>query len=454
MQEISSEKGKRKRIKPDLGMIVFLCVLVYIIAWNIIYLSKDKISYYEVTPGEMVESDRFNAMILCEDRIEAIPEAGVIYYLARSGSKVSTASPVYCLDKTRNIQQIISETTDEQVLSEEELNVIYNELDTFSNGYDLNSFSDVYQFKATTSTILIDALSESLIDSGAYDSSLQIIRPTEPGYVFYYEDGLEGVTVDSFTPEMLDVDEYKFRTLNNEGDVSASDSAYKLITAEEWTILFKLKEYQYEKYIQDEYVQVKFLKDDQIVWGQVDLIERDEELYCAIHFTNSMVRYAGSRFTDVEIIFSSEKGLKVPNSSIVVKEFYTVPKDYAEVSTDTLVVNIHSIDKDGNPVINSKVLDIYEETEEYYLVSTNDLAEGTNIIQKTTGNTYTISNKIPINGVYNINRGYAKFNEVTILTKNDDFSIIQPNDRYGLVEYDHIVLNGDSVVDEEIVYQQ
>lgn len=453
MQEVSSETKKKRRIKPDLGMIVFLCVLIYIVAWNIIYLSKDKISYYEVVPGEMVESDRFKAMVLCEDKIVKVPEDGSVYFLARSGSKVSTASTVYCLDKSQNLQQIISDSSDEQVLSDAEKDDIYEEVRSFSSVVSNVDFSEVYQFKSTTSTILMNALSSSMLDSGNY-GSLQLIRPSEPGYVFYYEDGYEGVTIDTFAPEMLDYDEYSYKTLNNEGFFSAGASAYKLITNEDWNIVFKLKDFQYEKYIQDEYVQVKFLKDNQIVWGQIDLLDIGEDIYCSIEFTNSMVRYAESRYTDVEIIFSSETGLKVPNSSIVVKEFYTIPKDYAEASNGILSVNIHSIDEDNQPVITSRELEIYEETDEYFLVSTNDLEEGTAIIQDSTGNIYTVSDKEPINGVYNINRGYARFNEVTILTSNDDFSIIQPNDRYGLVEYDHIVLNGKSVVDEEIIYQQ
>lgn len=454
MKEASSEMKNKKLIKPDLGMIVFLCILIYIIAWNIIYLSKDKVTYYEVVPGEMVESDRFTAMVLCADKIVKTPEDGTIYFLARPGSKMSTASSVYCLDKTTNLQKIISDTSTEQILSDDEKNEIYSELNSFSDSVNSVDFSEVYQFKSSTSAILMNALSTSVFDSGNNAGSLQLVTPSEPGYVFYFEDGFEGTTKDTFTPEMLSIDDYKYKTLNSEGFFSAGASVYKLITDESWDIIFKLSDYQYKKYIQDDYVQVKFLKDNQIVWGQIDLLEIGEDIYCSINFTNSMVRYAASRFVDIEVIFSSETGLKVPNSSIVVKEFYTIPKDYGEASNDILYVNVHSIDDEGNPVIKNRELEIYEETDKYYMVSTNDLEEGTNIIQDTTGNIYTVSDKLPINGVYNINRGYARFNEVSIRTSNDDFSIIEPNDRYGLVEYDHIVLNGNSVVDEEIIYQQ
>ena len=446
---------KKRKFKPDLGMIIFLCVFVYIVAWNLIYMSKDRISYYEVTPGEMVESDRFTAMILCSDRVENVPDAGMIYYLARSGAKVSANTPIYCLDKTRNISQIIQQSEGSEILDESKRNTIYNELELFENKYDPLRFSDVYQLKSSASSILLDALSDSMISSGNTDPSLQVIRVQEPGYIFYFSDGYEGVTPDTFSPDMLDQTKYQAQTLGNERDAAAADPAYKLITAEEWQIVFKLEEYQYDKYIEDDYVEVKFLKDGQTVWGQVSqFLEIDEEKYAVLSFTNSLVRYADARFADIEVIFSSEKGLKVPNSSIVVKNFYSIPKDYAQPDGEGIRVNMHTKNDKGEILIRSQYLEVYDETDEYYMISVNDLEEGTNIIQAETGNLYTVSDTVPVNGVYNINRGYARFNEVTILTKNDDFSIISPNDRYGLIEYDHIVLNGDLVEDEEIVYQQ
>ena len=45
-------------------------------------------------------------------------------------------------------------------------------------------------------------------------------------------------------------------------------------------------------------------------------------------FTNSMVTFCTDRFIDVELILEDEAGLKIPNSSIVEKEFFIVPKDY------------------------------------------------------------------------------------------------------------------------------
>lgn len=36
----------------------------------------------------------------------------------------------------------------------------------------------------------------------------------------------------------------------------------------------------------------------------------------------------GSRFIPIELLLNEESGLKIPNSAIVEKEFFTVPKAY------------------------------------------------------------------------------------------------------------------------------
>ena len=41
-----------------------------------------------------------------------------------------------------------------------------------------------------------------------------------------------------------------------------------------------------------------------------------------------MIRYVNDRFIDVELVVSEKTGLKIPNSAITKKQFYTVPKEY------------------------------------------------------------------------------------------------------------------------------
>ena len=52
---------------------------------------------------------------------------------------------------------------------------------------------------------------------------------------------------------------------------------------------------------------------------------------------------------------------------------------------------------------------------------------------------------------YNINKGYADFKEITILSQNDEYAIVKPNSTYGLRVYDYIALKADTVSDDQFI---
>ena len=64
---------------------------------------------------------------------------------------------------------------------------------------------------------------------------------------------------------------------------------------------------------------------------------------------------------------------------------------------------------------------------------------------------YTISDSETREGVYNINKGYAVFREITILDKNEEYCIIEEGATFGLSEYDHIALDASTVNDQDII---
>ena len=57
-----------------------------------------------------------------------------------------------------------------------------------------------------------------------------------------------------------------------------------------------------------------------------------------------------------------------------------------------------------------------------------------------------------IQGVYNINKGYAVFREVKVIDQNEEYCIVEPYNPYGLSAHDYIVLDASTVTDDDIVY--
>ena len=99
-------------------------------------------------------------------------------------------------------------------------------------------------------------------------------------------------------------------------------------------------------------------------------------------------------------------------------------------------------------------VNIYDASEEGEVcVSREDIREGDVLIKPESNDTYTVGKTKSLQGVYNINKGYAVFKEVDILCENDEYYIVREGDSYGLYNYDHIVQDGSSVSPEEVVFQ-
>ena len=88
---------------------------------------------------------------------------------------------------------------------------------------------------------------------------------------------------------------------------------------------------------------------------------------------------------------------------------------------------------------------------EYY-IDEDRLQVGDRIKKPDSQETYTISKVSNLTGVYNINKGYADFKQIQILNSNDEYSIIKSDTQYGLLAYDYIVLDAESVKTDEFIY--
>ena len=165
---------------------------------------------------------------------------------------------------------------------------------------------------------------------------------------------------------------------------------------------------------------------------------------------------------------NTQSGLKIPVSSIVEKEFYTVPLDFLTLgdngdtqgflkevrngdssSTEFVNVTIYKrIDADGN--------EITEGTQDtsggLCYVDKDTLKEGDVLVKPDSGETFTVGNTDNLQGVYNINQGYAVFRQIEIMDQNEEYCIVEQGTSYGLRAFDYIVRDGSTVNEEEIVY--
>ncbi len=64
-------------------------------------------------------------------------------------------------------------------------------------------------------------------------------------------------------------------------------------------------------------------------------MKKDDAFFLKLNLKNSLIRYINERFTNIELVLGTDSGLKIPNSAITKKEFFTIPKDYFTASGDS-----------------------------------------------------------------------------------------------------------------------
>ena len=164
------------------------------------------------------------------------------------------------------------------------------------------------------------------------------------------------------------------------------------------------------------------------------------------------------RFLDIELIVEDEVGLKIPVSSIVEKEFFLIPEDYVipggNNGGDSIIRQRYQEDGTiSSEVIEISVYNYDSETKEYY-VDSSFLDVGNNLYKLDSQESFTVSKRATLIGVYNMNKGYADFKQISILYQNEEYAIVKPNTKYGLSVYDYIVLDADSVRDDQFINQK
>ena len=87
-----------------------------------------------------------------------------------------------------------------------------------------------------------------------------------------------------------------------------------------------------------------------------------------------------------------------------------------------------------------------------YTTGNTKLPIGTYLVQPDSQERVQVGNTGVLKGVYNINKGYTQFRQINILYQNEEYALVEQGTSYGLTVYDHIVLNGSAVDEDQIIY--
>lgn len=474
-EELSDQRFKRGRIvagnkkvvryrRPfhlNIGLIIFGIIFIYVMFYVYSYFTSTHTSAYEVIHGTIAVNNSYTGLALRTEEIITAEHSGSINYYMKDSTKAGVGDLIYSIDTDGSIaNQIQSASEDGASLNGESLALLEQQISEYLAGYRPEEFYQVYTFKSDLNAEISEILSMGALNSitdavAAAENNSTFYKGTakEDGIVVYYTDGFEAVTADNFTPEMFDKSSYKKINLKDRTKIEAGTPACKLISDENWNLIIPIADDMKRQIADASAIRVKFKKDNTIMRLPFVLKEKDGVTYLIFSLSNSMVRFATDRYLEVELLFDEESGLKIPNSSITKKDFFTVPMEYFQKGDNSSKegIMIRKTAKNGDVTDSFVTPDIYFATEYAYYVDDEEMRDGDVVLKPNSDETYTVHETAKLEGVYCINKGYAVFRQIDVIYQNGEYSIIRNGTEYGVALYDHIALNGDAITENVVV---
>lgn len=446
----------RKKWNINIGVIIFGAVFIYLVVTVLLYLTGNHVTAYEVREGSILKDNAYTGFIVRDETIVQAESDGYINYFALEGSKVGAKTRVYTLSDKK--LELTSNTDEESLeLTSEEQNSILMKTQSFSENFREEQFSDVYTLKNNITNVLESKSNQSrqaqldaMVAEGNND--LQIYTAVSDGIILYSTDGYENITTDQVTEDDISKANYESKNLTDNTKIKAGDPVYKLIRSNDWSVVILLNDETAKELADVNRVKVSFSKDNETTYAGFSIQTKKDISYGILTFDSSMIRYAEERYLDLELILEDESGLKIPKSSVVTKKFYTVPKDYLTSGGNSSGTGVLvDISKDQSQF---QSVEVYYSDEESNLVYLDyDAFDSNTVLKKPdSSETYELTKTKKLKGVYNINKGYAIFRQVQILCESDEYYIVASGQDYGLTNYDHIALYGDSVRTDDVVF--
>lgn len=447
----------KKRFQPNFLRIIFLLILIYIAFLFFNYMKKEHISIYEVNETKIADDTTLKGVILRKEKIISTNQAGFVNYFNPEGNKVSVGSVIYTLDSTGHVADTLAGMDNPSELTKEEIADLRNVISKYQDNVNLAQYDHVYEYQYAIKNAVLEQSQDNLYNNlenvlakKGENDTFSKVAAKQSGIISYSIDGFENlkagdVNQETFQKE-LTMTKKQLRTTNT---VSADSPVYRLITSEDWQMVVPLTEEYYEKMKDKKIIRVKVKKDNVSFNADLSIEQREDGYYALLSMSRFMQRYMNDRFLELELNVNSAQGLKIPNSSIIKEELFSVPASYAITPQEGTgkVLAKESIKEGKTNIEYIRLSNAIFANETYYL--RKDIVKaGDAILNPATGEKMTVGAVEKLEGVYCVNEGYCKFVRVEKIYKNAEYTIIRSETPGGLAVFDHIVVNPTNTLNE------
>ncbi|MCF0129715.1 MAG: hypothetical protein HUJ70_14120 [Pseudobutyrivibrio sp.] len=461
MKKGSNKDNKVVKFKKpysfSIGFIIIGVMFIYMAYHMFSFLTDVNPTIYEVTQGTISSNKEYNALAIRSEQVITTDRSGNILYLAENFGKASIKTDIYALDESGDIITNTSATSlSDKNIDAGSLGLLYDSISNFTYDFNDIEYYRTYGFKSELERQIdqiynLSAMSamEDQVILAKEKGTFHTYKPNNPGLVVYSIDGYEDLTLDNFANYNIDSSLVVTQNLKSQERVEVGQSVYKLITSDHWNLVCEIDGKLANKLSNESYIEIRFLEDEINTWTRFEITEINGKYYMIIYLDDSMDRYANQRFVHIKLLERDVKGLKIPNSSITQKTFFTIPKEYFYKGDDSSNMGL-TIQKDDMAIFKSCT--IYYANDDYYYIDNADLQAGDVLIKANSSERYVVGKDTgTLDGVYSVNKGYAQFKQIEVIYQNEEYSIIKTGTSYGISMYDHIILQGNDIEENTII---
>ncbi len=448
----------KKRFRPNLALFIFLLIIIYIVVLTWGYLTDEHISIYEVNTTRISDDSPLYGFILRSEEVVTTDKEGYINYYNAEGNRVGTGDVVYTLDTNGEVSNML-ETLQQSDKNKESITAMREVIYSFQNNFSLSSYSQIHNLKYDINNVYFEKTNGNLysdlnkaLKSAGQDKNFIKYTSAKNGILSYAIDGYENTKKEEITPELLDQFSQTARKQTWTSELlPAGSPAYKLITDNTWSLTTRLNNDYYERLKDLDTVRITISKDGISLNAAVELWDQGDIHYVSLTTTRFMERYLNDRFLQFEFNLKTAEGLKIPNSSMLKKDYFILP---AEVITrgdkgSGIIKQVRT--KEGKITKQFTSLGNYFFINDKYYVDSSVVTGGDVVMNHSTGEDFIVSSTEPLQGVYCVNEGFCEFRPVDILYQNKEYTIVSDSTTGGLSAFDHIVVDPSALSDDDFI---
>lgn len=425
---------------------IFIIILLYVCINFVKIFNKKGISIYEVTGGEIVNVDRHRGLIYREEFTETCNTDGYINFFVANAGRVRRGAFIYSIDDEESVFNKFEFNTDDKNLIKQSIKINTNNITDYN-------FSYIYRTRENIDKQIDEINIVKQLETMDIEKEL---NAKEKGYaryaglVSFFIDGYENSDENSFNESLIrDYDSVK--TISQKKEVNAGDKIYKIITNPEFSIVFD-SDFNYDNYDNTD-VSVKFIYDNITSRGHIEsFISNDGKKHFKIKMSMYPERFIDKRVVDFEIENRKINGLKIPIKSIVSKNCFKIPKGMITKDLETDENVFYKLGVNGEKI--KVICNISKEDRDFYYISIDDalsqLRYGEVLVNRY-NDTYSLSEVVKLEGVYNVNKGYAVFKNVEVVDRTNEYAIVKSQSLNGIALYDHIALNAATIKEGDLI---